>query len=87
MVFPPVNVECGELTIIIRKADAEMSLLDLFLENVCLIEEKNNGSGSKVSVVADVVEQVQTLVHAILRREMGPKRPFQHHQVSGFPLS
>lgn len=53
-----------------------MSLLDFFLENIFLIEEKNNGSGSEVSMVTDVVEQVQTLVHAILRRKMGPKRPF-----------
>lgn len=60
------HIACRKLTIIVWKADAEMGLLDLSLKNIFLVEEKNNRSGSKVTVVADTVEKVQALMHAIL---------------------
>lgn len=45
-----------------------MGLLDLLREHVLLVEEEDDGGGGEVAVVADAVEQVQTLVHSVLRR-------------------
>lgn len=56
-----------ELTIIFRKAHAQMSFLDLLNKHIFLVEEKYNRGGGKVAVVANAVEQVQTLVHSILK--------------------
>lgn len=56
-------------TIIFREAHAEMSLLDLLKKHIFLVEEEYNGGGSEVAVVADTVEQVQTLVHSILKKK------------------
>lgn len=58
---------CVDLTIIIREAHAEMSLLDLLNEHVFLVEEEYNGGGGEIAVVADAVEQVQAFVHSILK--------------------
>lgn len=43
-----------------------MGLLDLLNEDIFLVEEEHNGSSSEVAVVADTVEQVETLVHSVL---------------------
>lgn len=43
-----------------------MHLLDFFLKEVLLVEKEHNGRGREELVVADAVEQVQGLVHAIL---------------------
>lgn len=43
-----------------------MGLLDLLKEDIFLVEEEYNRSGSEVAVVADTVEQVETLVHSVL---------------------
>lgn len=43
-----------------------MGLLDLLKEDIFLVEEEYNGSSSEVAVVADTVEQVETLVHSVL---------------------
>lgn len=43
-----------------------MSFLDLLEEHIFLVEEEYNRGGGEVAVVADTVEQVQTLVHSIL---------------------
>ncbi len=55
------------LTIIFREAHAEMSFLDLLNKDIFLVEEKYNGGGGEVAVVADTVEQVQTFVHSVLK--------------------
>lgn len=55
------------LTIVFREAHAEMSFLDLLKEHVFLVEEEYNGGGGEVAVVADTVEQVQTLMHSVLK--------------------
>ena len=55
------------LTIIVREADAQVDLLDLLHEQILLVEEKHNGSRRKEPVVADAVEQMEGLVHAVLR--------------------
>lgn len=60
---------CEGLTIIFREAHAEMSFLDLLSEHIFLVEEEYNGGGGKVAVVADTVEQVQTLMHSILKEK------------------
>lgn len=59
----------GDPTIILREAHAEMSFLDLLEEHILLVEEEYNRGGGKVAVVADAVEQVQTLVHPILKEK------------------
>lgn len=68
-----VNIECIygvenklEFTIVFRKAHAQVGLFDLLDEDVFLVEEEYNGSSSEVAVVADTVEQVEALVHAVL---------------------
>uniref|UniRef100_A0A8C9NYH8 Uncharacterized protein n=1 Tax=Serinus canaria TaxID=9135 RepID=A0A8C9NYH8_SERCA len=66
-VVPPPH--SPTLTIIVGEADAEMGLLDLLQENVLLVEEEDNAGGGKVAVVADAVEEVQALMHAVLRRD------------------
>lgn len=42
-------------------------MCDLFLEQVLLVEEQDDGSLSEPLVVADAIEQLHALVHAILR--------------------
>lgn len=44
-----------------------MSLLDLLNEHILLVEEEYDRGGGEVTVVADTIEQVQTLVHSILK--------------------
>lgn len=58
---------CDDLTVVFREAHAEMSLLDLLGEHIFLVEEEYDGGGGEVTVVADTVEQVQTLVHSVLK--------------------
>lgn len=60
--YPP-----SPLTIIVWEADAQMGLLDLFCEDVFLVEEKYDGSCSEVTVVADTVKEVQTFMHSVLQ--------------------
>lgn len=57
------------LTVVVRKADAEVRLFNLLEEDVLLVQEEHYGRGGEVAVVADAVEQVQALVHAVLRRK------------------
>ena len=47
-----------------------MSFLNLLNEHVFLVEEEYDGSGGEVAVVADTVEQVQTLMHSILKERI-----------------
>lgn len=56
-----------ELTIVLREAHAKMSFFDLLCEHVLLVQEEYDGGGGEVAVVADAVEQVQALVHSILK--------------------
>lgn len=62
-------MKCECLTIILWEAHAEMGFLDLLNEHIFLVEEKYDGGGGKVAVIADTVEQVQTLVHSVLKEE------------------
>lgn len=54
------------LTIIFGKTDTQVDFLDLLLEKIFLVEEKHNGSGGEEPVVADTVEEMETLMHAVL---------------------
>lgn len=60
--------ECRWLTIIVREAHVEMGLLDLLDEDILLVKEEYNGGGGEVTVIADAVEQMQTLMHPVLGR-------------------
>lgn len=57
-------------TFILWEANAEMHLLDFLLKEVLLVEKEDNGRGREELVVADAVEQVQGLMHAILGEEI-----------------
>lgn len=46
-----------------------MSFFDLLGEHVLLVQEEDDGGGGEVAVVADTVEQVQALVHSILKEK------------------
>lgn len=56
-----------KLAIIFRETDAEVNFLDLHLKQIFFVEEKHNRSFCKEPVVADRVEQMKTLVHAVLK--------------------
>lgn len=55
------------LTIILWETHAQMGFLDLLSKHIFLVEEKYDGGGCKVAVIADTVEQVQALMHSILK--------------------
>lgn len=57
------------LTVILWKTDTEVDFLNFFLKEVLLVEKENNGRSREELVVADAVEQMQRLMHAILERE------------------
>lgn len=75
------------LTIVFREAHAEMSFLDLLNKHVFLVEEEYNGGCDKIAVVADTVEQMQTLVHSILKMfyTKTEERPIETSQLLIFP--
>lgn len=56
------------LTIIVWEADTQMDFLDLFFKEILLVEKKHDGGQREESVVADTVEEMQRLVHAVLQR-------------------
>lgn len=45
-----------------------MDFLDLFFKEILLVEKKHDGGQREESVVADTVEEMQRLVHAVLQR-------------------
>lgn len=63
-----------DLTVIVREAHAEVGLLDFLDEDIFLVEEEYNRGARKVAVVADTVEQVETLMHSVLNQKNMRKR-------------
>lgn len=59
----------GSLTCIFWVADCERALFDLFLKQVFLVEEEDDGGVREPLVVADAVKQLHALVHPVLRGE------------------
>ena len=57
------------LTRILRKAECEWRSEDLLLEEVLLVEEEDDGGVAEPLVVAYRVEQLQRLLHAILKQK------------------
>lgn len=55
-----------------------MSLLDLLGEDIFLVEEEYDGGGGEEPVVADTVEQVETLVHSVLHEERITQMDYMH---------
>ena len=56
----------SQLTCVFREADCEGRSEDLLLEEILLVEEEDDGGVPEPLVVADGVEQLQALLHAIL---------------------
>lgn len=54
-------------TRVIGEADGQRAVLNLRLEQVLLVEEQDDGRLREPLVVADAVEQLHALVHAVLR--------------------
>jgi hypothetical protein len=52
---------------VFREADGEGRAQDLLLEQVLLVEEEDDGGVAEPLVVADRVEQLQALLHSVLR--------------------
>ena len=50
---------------VLRKTNGQKTALDLFLKEVLFVEEQNDRSVDEPLVVADRVEEAQTLVHAV----------------------
>ena len=67
-VINPSYVESHSLTRILRKAECEWRSEDLLLEEVLLVEEEDDGGVAEPLVVAYRVEQLQRLLHAILKQ-------------------
>ena len=57
------------ITCVVREANSERNLLNLLHEQVSLIEKEYNGGVHKVKMIHNVVEQIQTLMHAVLRNK------------------
>lgn len=62
------------LTCVFRETDTQGRFLDLFSEQVFLVEEENDGSVNEEFVVTDGIEQHKRLVHAILQEEKKPEQ-------------
>ena len=56
------------LTLVFRETDTQGGFLNLFSEQVFLVEEENDGSVNEEFVVTDGIEEHKRLVHAILKR-------------------
>lgn len=54
------------LTSIVGEANTKGGFHNFLLEEVCLVEEEHHGGSVEELVVADAVEQMEALVHAIL---------------------
>lgn len=64
-------------TWIFWEADGQRALLDLFLKQILLVQEQNNGCVCEPLVVANWIEQFQRLVHSILKRQIAEKNILQ----------
>lgn len=64
----------NSLTCVFRETDTQGRFLDLFSEQVFLVEEENDGSVNEEFVVTDGIEQHKRLVHAILHEEKKPEQ-------------
>lgn len=53
-------------TVVLGEADGQRALGNLLLEQVLLVEEQDDGRLCEPLVVANGVEQLHTLVHAVL---------------------
>ena len=61
-----ISVLGNIVTCIFRETNCKWRLLDLLLKQVLLVEEEDDGGVSEPLVVADGIEQLETLLHAVL---------------------
>jgi len=63
------NVSRGMFIIIgfseLREADSQRNLLNLFIEQVALVEKENHGSFLEITRVTDFIEEIQGFVHTV----------------------
>ena len=71
MQFPPQHDYYGYVsrTCVFWKAYCERRFLNLFFEQILLVEEKNDGGIGEPFVVTDRVKQLQALLHSVLKEE------------------
>ena len=58
-----------DLTSVFGEANGKRRLLNFLLEQVFFVEEKNDGRVGEPLVVADTIEQLQTLLHPVLEQK------------------
>lgn len=64
--FHEMEESSVQLTIILWETNVEVYFLDLYFKEVLLVQEENNGGGSKEFVITYTVEQMQRFMHAVL---------------------
>ena len=63
-------VKCGNMaTCIFCEANGEGGSENFLLKEILLVEEEDDGGIAKPLVVADWVEQFQTFLHSVLKRD------------------
>lgn len=69
------------LTCVLGIADRQRAFLNLFLKQVFLVQEENDGCVCKPFVVTNAVKQFHTLMHPVLEKakEKGGDVSFQSH--------
>lgn len=77
-----MSMDYKTLTRIVGEANGKRGFLDFVFENVCLVEEEHHGRGVEELVVADTVEQMEALMHAILM-ETRESMQYSHQQKDG----
>ena len=61
-----MKMEGCSSTSVLGEANGERGLGDFILEKVLLVEEEDDGGVGEPSVVANVLKQLQALLHSIL---------------------
>ncbi len=74
------------LTLILWETDVEWAVLDLFCEEVLLVEEQDDGGVDEPLVVADGVEEFHTLHHAVHFFILGQNLGANQKAISTAPL-
>ena len=68
----PISHTGSAATCVLREADGQRRAEDFLLEEIFLVEEEDDGGVAEPFVVADRVEELQALLHPVLKRKHCP---------------